>query len=243
MGYYGTLTTGYQPPAVLAGLDIGRQHDPTALALLWREMTLLGSQLEPRYLVRYLERVPLGTAYPQMVRDVRETLDLLPSAYDLIVDATGVGLAIVDLFKDMPEALRQRLSQSPTWPVPASYRPIALTLVPGRQTTGVSATEWHVPKRDVVFKLQVAVQQGRVQVAQGLPLAPMFDKEITNFELRFSAKREEDQYGAWREGEYDDLLLAVAIAVWWGERTAPRQLLQSQQTHARHPGNPLLTRR
>ncbi len=158
-------------------------------------------------------------------------------------EGTGVGLAIVDLFKDMPEVLRQRLSQAPTWPVPASYRPIALTLVPGRQTTGVSATEWHVPKRDVVLGLQVAVQQGRVQVAQGLPLAPMFDKEISNFEFRVSARSGDDQYGAWREGEYDDLLLAVAIAVWWGERTAPRQPLAYQQTHARHPGNPLLARR
>ena len=27
-----------------------------------------------------------------------------------------------------------------------------------------------------------------------------------------------DSYGAWREGAHDDMVLAVAIAVWWGLR-------------------------
>ena len=30
-----------------------------------------------------------------------------------------------------------------------------------------------------------------------------------------------DSYGAWREGAHDELVLAVAVACWYGERPVP----------------------
>jgi hypothetical protein len=30
-----------------------------------------------------------------------------------------------------------------------------------------------------------------------------------------------DSYGAWREGAHDDLVLAVAVAAWYGEHYSP----------------------
>jgi hypothetical protein len=42
-------------------------------------------------------------------------------------------------------------------------------------------------------------------------------KELQNFKVKITAAANEI-FEAWREGEHDDLLLAVAIAAWMGER-------------------------
>lgn len=53
--------------------------------------------------VRHLERIPLGTSYPAVVERVKRNLGCFegrerPS--ELIVDSTGVGAPVVNLFKD-----------------------------------------------------------------------------------------------------------------------------------------------
>ncbi len=55
---------------------------------------------EPAYEVRHLERLPLGTSYPEVVEQVRTLLDTPPlkDNTELAIDATGVGAAVVDLF-------------------------------------------------------------------------------------------------------------------------------------------------
>lgn len=222
----------YNAPALIAGLDIGQVNDPTALAVIQRDMLMQGGRLQPRYGVRALQRVPLGTPYPLMVRQVRDYLDrTIAQPYDLVLDVTGVGRAILDLFRERPETLLfgQHL--------PPSYDPIAVTLTSGNETTTPSLKEWHVPKRDAVLGLQVVMQQGRIQMAMALEEAPTLVKEIQHFQWKVSTAGQ-DQYGAWREGTHDDLLLATAIAVWWGERTAPVMLAEQQQVYARH-GSPL----
>lgn len=231
----------WEPPPLIAGLDIGQVSDPTALAILHRDMVLTGIHLQPRYGLRQLQRLPLGLPYPQMVRQVREYLDtqlLLP--YVLVLDVTGVGRGIYDLFREVPDVLLQK--QHGGWEIPASYRPIAVSLTGGERTTN-EGMEWHVPKREVVLGCQVVMQQGRLQMARALPEASVLIKEIQQFAWKVSAHRLDDQYAAWREGAHDDLLLATALAVWWGERTAPRSAPATQQTHAVHAENHWLRQR
>jgi hypothetical protein len=49
--------------------------------------------------LRYLERLPLGTSYPDVVAHLGEVIaELGPST--LVVDATGVGGPVVDLFQE-----------------------------------------------------------------------------------------------------------------------------------------------
>ena len=36
--------------------------------------------------------------------------------------------------------------------------------------------------------------------------------------MQGSSMAAHDIYGAWREGQHDDLVLATALAVWFGER-------------------------
>ena len=82
------------------GLDLGQAHDPSALAVLERK-ELTGEWDAVMYAyrkmaamqLRYLERIPLGTPYPEVVERVREVTrsgELSKQCY-LMVDATGTG--------------------------------------------------------------------------------------------------------------------------------------------------------
>ena len=60
-------------PQIFIGLDLGQVHDPTAIAILDRTDFILDRNrvnfawnVDTRYAVRYLERVPLGTPYPDV---------------------------------------------------------------------------------------------------------------------------------------------------------------------------------
>jgi hypothetical protein len=57
-------------------------------------------------------------------------------------------------------------------------------------------------------------------VAEALPEAVTLVRELTNFQTKVVLATD-DPYVAWREGAHDDLVLAVAIAAWEGERYRP----------------------
>jgi hypothetical protein len=120
----------------------------------------------------------------------------------LVVDATGVGAAVVDLFRraDLPG------------------RMIAVTITGGDAVTRDGNTA-RVPKRDLASSVQVALQSGRLRIAQGLTLAPVLQSELLNFRVKISLTGH-DSYGAgsdWRDNAHDDLVLAVALALHHGE--------------------------
>ncbi len=66
----------------------------------------------------------------------------------------------------------------------------------------------------------LSVSRGRLQVARSLPEAPLLVREMENFQARITLARDE-AFEAWREGEHDDLVLAVALAAWLGEQALP----------------------
>jgi hypothetical protein len=207
-------------PRFLVGLDIGQVSDPSALAVLERRFQPENGRYEPRFDARYLERLPLQTPYPAMVRGVRERLSYLAEPCELLIDATGVGRGIVDLFREgwvtYDDKTEQRI------PVPGCPRVIAVSITAGERAHQDPDCwdEWYVPKRDVVMAFMVVLQQRRFRVAKELPEAAILFKEGQNFQWKVS-KAGNDQYGAWREGQHDDLLLAVALPVWWGEKVKP----------------------
>jgi hypothetical protein len=47
-------------------------------------------------------------------------------------------------------------------------------------------------------------------------------REMSEMRVKVTAGRHE-QYGVWREGEHDDLVLAVALACWAARKTYPRR--------------------
>ena len=180
------------------GLDLGQAQDPTAFGVVERLESLGGGNAH--YHVRHLERAPLGMPYTGIVSRVGELLgrDPLCGQTRLVVDATGVGAPVVDLL------IHARLS------------PVAVTITAG-ETVSRDGAAYHVPKRDLVGVLQVLLQSGRLKIADAIPEARLLVQEMLAFRVKITTNAH-DTYGAWREGAHDDLVLAVALACWYGEQ-------------------------
>lgn len=153
----------------------------------------------PAHLVRHLERFPLGTAYPTIVRRVRQLMQAPPlvDRAQLVVDATGVGKPVVDLLTE------------------AGLEPISVTITGGDSTTH-EGRQYRVPKRELVTTVQVLLQPDRLKIAKGLPEAMTLMKEMLAFKVKITVSGH-DTYEAWRERDHDDLVLAVCMATWYGE--------------------------
>lgn len=222
-----------EPPFVdfFIGLDLGKVSDPTALAVLERSEAPGGGR---RYDVRTLQRSELGIPYPRVVEAVgrlvadpvfrprrlypadangRERLEWAPFP-TLVVDATGVGVAVVDLFAGA------RLA--------ATLTPLTITSGGQARTAPWPSTHhpaWWVPKIELVGTTQALLQTGRIKIAPDLEHADTLKREMLNFEIRVTQSAHET-FGAWREGDHDDLVLAVAMAAWLGEvRPVVHQLM------------------
>lgn len=191
----------------ILSLDLGQINDPSAAALVRRvappdwDDALASSDCPEgcRYEVLGLKRFPLGTPYPAIVDSVGRRLESLADRTAMLVaDATGVGKPVIDLCRR------------------AALDPVAVTITGGFHASEVGRREWHVPKRDLVSILQVLLQQGRLEVSGQLPGAALLRQELLSFRVRVSEAAYES-YGAWREGEHDDLVIAVALACWAGE--------------------------
>jgi len=197
------------------GLDLGQAADRTALAGL--EL----AEDRQSYCLRLLKRWHLKTPYPVMVDDVEKLLSHPTVAgCRLIIDQTGVGRPVVDLFR-------------------ASGK---LRIVPVTITAGQTAHEipeerrWNVPKTDLVGAVIAALGTGALTVAEGLAEWPTLLKEIESFKMQIT-KAGAETFGAagWREGAHDDLVLALALAVWSIRRIgsglwAPETRAQSFET-------------
>jgi hypothetical protein len=72
-----------------------------------------------------------------------------------------------------------------------------------------------------VSTVRVLQQARRLKVAPALEHARTLGDELLKFEVKISDAGR-DTYGTWREGAHDDLVLAVALALWWGERLRPQ---------------------
>ena len=74
-----------------------------------------------------------------------------------------------------------------------------------------------VPKIELVSTVQSLLQTRRLRVVPRLALADVLKRELLDFKIKVTASANET-FGTWREGAHDDLVLAVAMAAWVGER-------------------------
>ena len=200
-----------RPSHYIIGLDLGQASDFTALSVLEREVRATGRKdpfrgeaFDDHYTVIHLERPPLKESYPAIVRQVVATVThpkILEQGSELVVDATGVGRPVVDMLRE------------------AECAPIPVTITGGQQVNIGEDGFWRVPKRILVSAMAIALQTGRLHVRSKLPLAAILTREMLAFKVKVNAHANES-YEAWREGDHDDLVLSVALAVWWGERNA-----------------------
>lgn len=186
------------------GLDLAQKKDYTALAAL--ELTTRAG--ENHYLLHALERLEQRMAYPDQVAHVGHRITDSPQLRGslLAVDQTGVGQAVVDLFRAaaLPVAL------------------YAIQITSGHAATRADDGSLHVPKKELVATLSVLLESGRLRMVPGLRWEPTLKVELLKFTAKITTAGNET-FGAWRESDHDDLVLAVALAGWLGERLGGNQ--------------------
>jgi hypothetical protein len=196
------------------GLDLGQSQDFTAMAIMERtelrgdwDAAMYAHKKMAALELRYLSRIALGTPYPEVVERVRQVTRSaeLRGRCSLMVDATGVGRPVVDL-------LRAADLDPDCWMLPA-------IITAGHRETQ-SDGYYHVPKRDLIVGLQVLLQRGGLRIAAGMRFGGALVEELSQMRVRQTEKGHE-QYGAWREGEHDDLVFAVAMAHWGAKKICP----------------------
>ena len=204
----------------MVGVDLGQSTDPTAIAILEHVTGVLdkGSDYDrhcgltehlqtkaERVDVRHLERLPLGLSYSAVVQRVSDLLARPPLCgsddqrpAELVIDETGVGRAVGDIF-DAQE-----------------LRPIRVSITAGHEVTNQGGRRWHVAKTRLISTLDAKLHVGELRFAQALTESAVMKEELKDFRRHVGAAGR-FSYEA-RTGKHDDLILAVAIALWWASR-------------------------
>lgn len=204
----------------LIGLDLGQVNDPTGLVILdrmqaiktelvsysWHDPLLIDGFENKEvvsgafYHARHIERLPLGASYPAIVAYVKRMISTpeIDGRYKLVIDQTGVGRPVFDMFKA------------------AGLDAVGVTITGGDGISKSGANQVRVAKRLLVSTVQVVMQQGRLKIAKSMAGVEALQQELLNFRVKITDSAN-DLYAA-REGEHDDLVIAMALALWFGER-------------------------
>jgi len=182
------------------GWDVGQSQDYSAIAILKK---VPGGA----YLVSYLDRLPLGTSYPDQVQRVHSLMNRKPlnqGQTTLCVDMTGVGKPVVDM------AARKGLN-----PVGVQIHGGDTAIWDDKRTSA------KVPKKDLIATLVILAQSGGIKIAKGLPYGDLLAKELADYQIKINPNTANVSFSNGREAEHDDLVLAVATALWVGEHRYP----------------------
>ena len=114
----------------------------------------------------------------------------------LAVDATGLGGVVVELLQQADLGCR-------VWPVVITRSRVA------SERNGFC----RVPKRELILGLHGLLERGELRIAARLGAGAALVREMAEMRTRVTAKGHE-QFGVWRRGEHDDLVLAVALGCW-----------------------------
>jgi hypothetical protein len=141
-----------------------------------------------------------GLPYDQIVEWVVRTLKNpafnKQSPPQFVLDATGVGVAVNDMFRVK------------------HVRAMAVTITPGN---GLNREGFiiHLGKARLIGKFLGAFDAGKVHVNPNMPIWPLVEREMLSFRAEMSAQGRVKMEA--ERGENDDMLFALALCVWYGE--------------------------
>jgi len=211
------------PSRYVVGLDLAQAADYTALCAIEHKIGVFDPnseldrhcgiatypQVKAEYLdVRFLQRWR-GMSYVAIIDRVKELLATPPLCGDgnkvrpatLVVDASGVGRGVCDLFT--------------TSGLPF----VGVTITSGSGATHDKANYWNVSKLLLVSVLDAALHSGKLRIARALAEAPALAEELKDFRRAVTAAGHATF--AARANQHDDLVLSTALGVWWTSRPPP----------------------
>lgn len=201
-----------------AGIDVGQVSDWTAIAILERRRSIIRhgidlSQLEqakaevkaePVQLdLVHLERIPLGTLYPEQVARIAD-LVRRPQVGGVrtYLDMTGVGRPVLQMLRA------------------AGVRDLqGISITAAKAAATRTPDGWNVGKAELVNAVQIEMQTGRLRFASRVEHVDKLVRELKEFRARINATGN-TTFNA-REGQHDDLVLALSYAVFGALRPTP----------------------
>ena len=172
------------------------RHDYQATTNAWEERFEGGEDYspEPNFEVVLLER--RQESYVKIVERVGKIVEAAggQDRVDIIIDATGVGAAVADIFWDQGIPVTKAMITSGTrahWEHRIQY----------------------IPKADLIGKANKLLQQRRVKIASGLKEAQVLQDEIRNYRYQITTNRSQT-FGPWRASQHDDVLFSLCLALW-----------------------------
>jgi hypothetical protein len=227
------LLVPYGKGAYVIGVDVGQAGDPTACVV--DEIT---APRPFRHVVRDVIRFKLGMPYREMARQIALYSVLKPISDKprvIVVDYTGCGRGFVEmLINEIAQSEPQSDRRPPV---------IGITITGGLEANqgkpnNVVQFSWNVPKRDMVFTGQAVFQDGRLKIAKSIELGQLLADELRNLKPTKTTAGN-DTVGVWREGEHDDVALALLTATWYAERVARAVGIRSENVKASQSKVPL----
>jgi hypothetical protein len=186
------------------GIDLGQACDYTAIAVVEKLKAYKGKcpldysdLFTTTYTLRHIERIPLRTSYVDIVRHVNSMTQTLLFKHNctFIVDATGAGRPVFDMIKNKVRY--------------CSFYSINIT---SGNTESQSNGVRNVPKSSLIASLQIAFETAEIRIPKSLEHLPLLMNELSHFKARIKNTGYTTMNAA--SGEHDDLLFAVALAVY-----------------------------
>lgn len=195
-------------------VDFGTMQDYTAITVtqrVERYQELKSSHGTPAYYREkqkvvseyentYLRRAAQGMPYPEVLRNVKAMINspTMAGKTALLFDASGVGVGLMQQAQDM------------------GMDPIGITITGGNKVTVNSDLGgYNVPKRELVMSLLLAFQNHRIKIAPS-PHRDALKAELQAFRLKMK-KTGTETYENYRDSDHDDLVLSLAMGVWYPE--------------------------
>lgn len=214
--------------AVHIGVDVGQKQDPTAIVIAELSERPSGRLrhiqahtdsagyhqgysepiMETVYTVRMMQRLALGTVYPDVAARVAEiacSAHLFGRDRLLLIDETGVGLPVYELIAAEVDARPQGRER-------VRMRPVMFTYGDRYERYRHGEAGSRLGKAYLVSRLQALLQTDRIHIPEEHPEAPAMLTEIKNYEIRVD-QNAHDTYGAFKVGTHDDLVTALGLAV------------------------------
>src|SRR5262249_13652058 len=152
------------------------------------------------YALRHLDRFPPGTPYAEVGERAAAVYAGPPlERTPLWVDLTMVGTPVLELLRR--SGIKGRVRH--------------LAVGAGLQAAPGDRGGWVGPQGELGSTPPAVLPAPRLQVAASLPDAAALVRELENFRMK---EPPSDNTVEWRENPQDDLVFAVALAAWWGEK-------------------------
>jgi hypothetical protein len=189
---------------IIIGVDLGQSNDFTVITVLEKCVKGYGILGKDRngeiwYVLRNIERLPLGTDYHRVVERVAEIYNhpiIAGMDKAVVIDLTGLGRPVYDMMRQYG----------------FEYSLNAIAITGGIEPTKKQGGIYHVPKRDLVSALGVALQNKQLRIAKGINESDNLRIEFANFQTKIN-QQGRDTYGG-KGTVHDDIIMSLAMAVW-----------------------------